>query len=806
MKGAMVSILEISTKTEGHFDAFIRSHPHVNAAHVHVFRQESSFIQRWELILLVVLAYVAIITPFEAGFVQVFKEDAAQSHRYHLIALFVADRLVDIFFFADMLINFRLTYLDKSIGLWVTDHRRIQWRYIRGWLVIDLVSLLPWDLLVNQKRMKLIKLLKLAKLAKLLRILRTVSVIDLIKKEFGRYWEFAKMFAAMTTWIHWIACMWHLLPFLEMSSTSWIEEGRIEYRHGFDSWFSSYASSVEFSLMCMVISYGCFKPITTIERVTSILFMMTSGAMYAYIIGSVCARIAQRDPASTEFQDTVGMVERFMTEKEVPVKIREEVRKFLNFQRPQMRYEFYQKSLSKLSPALRIQLSTCATGEWSKHVPFFHAENELERKHFLMAVSRLVTHTALPPKEHVFLQGEAANSMFVLSKGLLYLIDTGRGHSVVVSARKGLFGEEMLATSGKRLRSALTLTYVRYYELKKEALSMLLLEFGQVFVETCKLVRRAQIRCALRQAVAEIAGCAKVVYGFTISKGESFKLRQRLDRKAAEKRINLIQKRKRSAVERGRLSEELADKLSRGMMRADRSMRFSRLESIKGDGDKSSEGHEGAGTEGTGAAAWVLGDRVKVTKEGTQQGKEGTVEDADWSGRVKVMLDGSEEMRSYLPNELEKGSQQSISFCSSAQVNAALAKREQEKQQKIHALQSKAKASALLSKWKVDDVVHDEASTVGALLGTITTSPSPSFDFGVATTGRGSDDLDGVRSELNAQRAMLEDIQKAQHTMLKLMKASAAQGVARASGVLPLASGLPLRGDSLPRFSEAHTS
>jgi hypothetical protein len=59
---------------------------------------------------------------------------------------------------------------------------------------------------------------------------------------------------------------------------------------------------------------------------------------------------------------------------------------------------------------------------------------------------------------------------------------------------------------------------------------------------------------------------------------------------------------------------------------------------------------------------WKAGDRVRVTKKGHQKGKEGVIENPNWTMRVKVKMDDrdktrdgteDEEVKSYLAEELE---------------------------------------------------------------------------------------------------------------------------------------------------------
>jgi hypothetical protein len=56
--------------------------------------------------------------------------------------------------------------------------------------------------------------------------------------------------------------------------------------------------------------------------------------------------------------------------------------------------------------------------------------------------------------------------------------------------------------------------------------------------------------------------------------------------------------------------------------------------------------------EGELSVLWSVGDRVKITKEGTFCGEEGVIDDTNWSGRVKVRMDGSTAIKSYLATEL----------------------------------------------------------------------------------------------------------------------------------------------------------
>ena len=78
-------------------------------------------------------------------------ESSSQRHRISDIKsgdpLAIIDLMLDIMFVADILINFRTTYI--SDGEIITDPRKIALNYARGWFIIDAVAAIPFDLLFS---------------------------------------------------------------------------------------------------------------------------------------------------------------------------------------------------------------------------------------------------------------------------------------------------------------------------------------------------------------------------------------------------------------------------------------------------------------------------------------------------------------------------------------------------------------------------------------------------------------------------------------------------------------------------------
>jgi hypothetical protein len=104
----------------------------------------SPFRIRWDIATLLMLSYVALVTPYELGFLG---EEWARNKGSNYWTLFSINRLVDIFFIADLGLNFLTGFYEEYRGVWVVDLKGIAMGYAKRWLFIDFVSCVPYDLI-----------------------------------------------------------------------------------------------------------------------------------------------------------------------------------------------------------------------------------------------------------------------------------------------------------------------------------------------------------------------------------------------------------------------------------------------------------------------------------------------------------------------------------------------------------------------------------------------------------------------------------------------------------------------------------
>lgn len=80
--------------------------------------------------------YTAWVCPFEFGFLEKSKG-----------ALAIVDNIVNTLFLVDIIITFFVAYIDKSSCLLVDVPSKIATRYLSSWFILDMVSVIPYELI-----------------------------------------------------------------------------------------------------------------------------------------------------------------------------------------------------------------------------------------------------------------------------------------------------------------------------------------------------------------------------------------------------------------------------------------------------------------------------------------------------------------------------------------------------------------------------------------------------------------------------------------------------------------------------------
>ena len=104
----------------------------------YVLMQDNKFLMYWNIILIILLFYCAIILPYLICFIPPSKE----MNIYDIV-----DLIVDVFFLFDIIINFISAYDDSETDLPVVGFKDIAKNYLTGFFFIDLLAVIPFQLM-----------------------------------------------------------------------------------------------------------------------------------------------------------------------------------------------------------------------------------------------------------------------------------------------------------------------------------------------------------------------------------------------------------------------------------------------------------------------------------------------------------------------------------------------------------------------------------------------------------------------------------------------------------------------------------
>ena len=90
----------------------------------------------WDLWILLVLLVISLVVPYRLAF--------ATSESYSWTVVYVT---TDILFFIDIILTFFTSVSDEQKVYDITDRCEIAKRYLKGWFWIDVLSILPLDII-----------------------------------------------------------------------------------------------------------------------------------------------------------------------------------------------------------------------------------------------------------------------------------------------------------------------------------------------------------------------------------------------------------------------------------------------------------------------------------------------------------------------------------------------------------------------------------------------------------------------------------------------------------------------------------
>ncbi len=169
-----------------------------------MLRMNSHFRVRWDLFVMMLAVINCFLIPFEIAFTP------NTETRPEVIVLNVA---IDMAFVADIVINFRTSYVSKQSGEQVVEPRRVFRNYCMGRFWLDLASTLPFEwinLLFNSGMGELFNLFGLLKVLRIMRLQNIIKNLN-IREQLKMTLKIFNFCFLLVLYVHLVACVWYYL-------------------------------------------------------------------------------------------------------------------------------------------------------------------------------------------------------------------------------------------------------------------------------------------------------------------------------------------------------------------------------------------------------------------------------------------------------------------------------------------------------------------------------------------------------------------------------------------------------------------
>uniref|UniRef100_A0AAR2K5L0 Voltage-gated inwardly rectifying potassium channel KCNH2 n=1 Tax=Pygocentrus nattereri TaxID=42514 RepID=A0AAR2K5L0_PYGNA len=435
----------------------------------------SPFKAVWDWLILLLVIYTAILTPYSAAFLLNDVEESSMSGCGYCSPLSVVDLIVDIMFIIDILINFRTTYVNANDEV-VSHPLRIAVHYFKGWFLIDMVAAIPFDLLIyrNGEEVSTTTLIGLLKTARLLRLVRVARKLD-------RYSEYgaAVLFLLMCTFAliaHWLACIWYAIGNVERSrAIGWLhtlgdqlgKPYNISAPGSGPTIKDKYVTALYFTFSSLTsVGFGNVSPNTNSEKIFSICVMLIGSLMYASIFGNVSAIIQRLYSGTARYHTQMLRVREFIRFHQIPNPLRQRLE------------EYFQHAWSYTNGidmnAVLKGFPECLQADICLHLNRTLLQNCKAfkgcTKGCLRALAMKFKTTHAPPGDTLVHAGDVLTALYFISRGSIEIL---RGDVVVaILGKNDIFGEpiNLYARPGKSNADVRALTYCDLHKIHREDL------------------------------------------------------------------------------------------------------------------------------------------------------------------------------------------------------------------------------------------------------------------------------------------------------------------------------------------------
>ncbi|CAI2372633.1 unnamed protein product [Moneuplotes crassus] len=429
-------------------------------------RAHSQIKIKWEILIML----LATINCFQVPYNVAFSDEAKSNVWYDLF-----NGLIDVFFMADVVVNFRSSYINESTGEEITESKKIALDYLKGKFWIDLLASIPFDFLsygldgLNDNG-AILDFVGMLKLVRVLRLSRLITYLNL-KNELKMSLKLFKLIFFLFLYLHCLCCLWFYIVKVDKKwippldyvfiTTNLFEDG---------AWFQ-YSNSLYHAVL--MLGGNDVGPRGSFQLLFVFVILILGAIINANIFGNMAVLISAYNRKASIFQEKLETANETMKNLKIPVNIQDDVKSYLTYTQSTLDHQNeLDKFLTMLSPSLKREISRHINLDALNQNQVFSNNEEI-----INAVLNDLDTKLFLPEDEIIRQNSVGDCMYFIAKGEfdVFVTDENKMARFTSSLKNGdYFGEVALLKKCKRTATVKSKNYSTLAELNSTKFQLLI--------------------------------------------------------------------------------------------------------------------------------------------------------------------------------------------------------------------------------------------------------------------------------------------------------------------------------------------
>lgn len=433
-----------------------------------IINPESSLKLLWDFLVAVIILGDIIIIPIISSFPSEFTESFSRTETF-----------TSILFLIDILLGLNTGYYEN--GHLNRSRSKILKQYIHRFLFPDILSIIPFRLIVSLTVYKYVMLLKLYRIIRLYNIIEIFEILlhSLLAMKIFYY---GKKILTVLILLHWMSCLWAAISIYDTnhSYTTWlIQEPN-------DTLLIIYIKCLYFATATTsTLGYGDYYPNGTTEYYTSFIILVVGVIIFSFNITSLIDTVVENRKGKIDYYEKIISLNIYMKKKKLPSFLQFELRRFLEYTSNEKSMIHENQMLGLLSEPLREEIFIYTdAGKMIQNCTIFL---EMYEGKIIRKLSKYMQNKVYAPNDFIVQEGDLTSELYFISCGHVEVVHSSTDSVFAVLGPKQFFGEIGFFSKKPRTSTVRCVEIVEVLYLKRKNLDNLLHKFPLYYTKTQNL-------------------------------------------------------------------------------------------------------------------------------------------------------------------------------------------------------------------------------------------------------------------------------------------------------------------------------